>query len=258
MITEAYDGISEAIISPGKIFGEQQSFCDIAIATFSREIFPAVLNAFPHEQISEIRAANRIKPVYLIDVRGMKIAFYLSEIGACLAGTDVIEINWKTGAEKFIFFGSAGGLDKEATKGKYVIPTESYRDEGMSYHYAPPADYITIRNAEKLAKLFTEKGLPHVEGRVWTTDALYRETRDHAAKRKAEGCLAVEMELAGLQAICDFHGFELYDFLVTGDIVDQPDYTPEGLHEANHSLDKFYVALEIAKWISARAKETRQ
>ena len=29
-----------------------------------------------------------------------------------------------------------------------------------------------------------------------------------------------------------------------------PDYTPDGLHEANHSLDKFYVALEIAKRIS--------
>ena len=250
MITQSFDNISDAVITPGILFGEKQHFCDIAIATFSREIFPAVLNAYPHEQISEIRAANRIKPVYLIDVKGMKIAFYLSEIGACLAGTNVIEINWKTGAEKFIFFGSAGGLDKEATKGKYVIPTESYRDEGMSYHYAPPSDYITIKNAEKLEKLFTEKKLPHVTGRVWTTDALYRETRDQVSRRKAEGCLAVEMELAGLQAVCDFHGFELYDFLVTGDIVDQPDYTPEGLHEANHSLDKFYVALEIAKCVS--------
>lgn len=68
-------------------------------------------------------------------------------------------------------------------------------------------------------------------------------------QRKQEGCLAVEMELAGLQAVCDYHGFELYDFLVTGDVVDQQDYTPEGLYEANHSMDKFYVALEIAEWI---------
>ena len=33
------------------------------------------------------------------------------------------------------------------------------------------------------------------------------------------------------------------------DVVDQQDYTPEGLYEANHSMDKFYVALEIAEWI---------
>ena len=58
------------------------------------------------------------------------------------------------------------------------------------------------------------------------------------------------MELAGVQAVCNYHGFELYDFLVAGDVVDQPDYTPEGLHEANHSLDKFDIAIEIAKRIN--------
>ena len=97
--------------------------------------------------------------------------------------------------------------------------------------------------------MFSDKGHPYVEGRVWTTDALYRETRGQVEQRKQEGCLAVEMELAGLQAVCDYHGFELYDFLVTGDVVDQEDYTPEGLHEANHSIGKFFIALDIAEWI---------
>ena len=249
MITNAFDEKTEAIITPEAIFGEQQKLCDISIATFSREIYATVLETYPNKEIGQIRAANRIKPIHLLEVDGMEIVFYLSEIGACLAGTDVIEVNWKTGADKFIFFGSAGALDKDATKGKYVIPTESYRDEGMSYHYAPPADYIKIRNAQKLADFFSEQGYSHVEGKVWTTDAIYRETRGKVSKRKAQGCIAVEMELSGLQAICDFHGFELYDFLVTGDVVDQPKYTPEGLHEANHSLDKFYIALEIANWV---------
>lgn len=31
-------------------------------------------------------------------------------------------------------------------------------------------------------------------------------------KRKSEGCIAVEMELAGMQAVCDFYNIELYDF----------------------------------------------
>lgn len=29
---------------------------------------------------------------------------------------------------------------------------------------------------------------------------------------------AVPMELAGVQSVCDFYGFDLYDFLVTGDV----------------------------------------
>ena len=48
-----------------------------------------------------------------------------------------------------------------------------------------------------------------------------------ATAKSDEGCLAVEMEAAGVQAVCDYYGLELYDFVVTGDVVDQDDYTPE-------------------------------
>ena len=119
----------------------------------------------------------------------------------------------------------------------------------MSYHYAPPADYITIRNSDKLAGWFRELGLPFVQGRVWTTDAVYRETREQVSRRQAEGCVAVDMEVAGVQAVCDFHGFELYPFLVTGDVLDGPVYDPAGLHGANHEFDKLRIALELAKRI---------
>ena len=152
-------------------------------------------------------------------------------------------------SSRYIAFGSAGLLNREAAEGKYVIPTEAYRDEGMSYHYAPPADYIAIRNAAFLEDLFRSLRLPFVSGRVWTTDALYRETREMVRRRKSEGCLAVEMELAGMQAVCDFHGFQLYHFVQTGDVVDQADYTPDGLQEANHAMDKFHIALKIAEKI---------
>ena len=250
MIIHSFDPHSEAIISPASIFGEQKKICDTAIATFSREIYPAVLERYPHEQIAEISAANRIKPVHLLTLEeDRKVVFYLSEIGSAMAGTDVIEINWKTGANKFILFGSAGALDKEATAGRYVIPTAAYRDEGMSYHYAPPADYISVPNADCLAEFFSKHHLPFVKGKVWTTDAIYMETRELVRQRKADGCIAVEMELAGVQAVCSYHGLELYDFLVTGDVVDQPVYSPEGLKEANHSFDKFDIAVMIANSI---------
>lgn len=154
------------------------------------------MKLFENEKIGEMKAANRIKPVYLLDVNNLKIAFYLSEIGAS------------------------------------------------------PKDYIQIKNAEVMENIFKTLELPYVMGKVWTTDAIYRETRNLVEKRKSEGCIAVEMELAGMQAVCDFYNIELYDFLVTGDIVDQLEYTSEGLHDANHNLDKFYVALKIAEMIN--------
>lgn len=140
-------------------------------------------------------------------------------------------------------------MDSDATSGKFVIPTESYREDGLSYHYAAPEDYITVKNSDVVKGIFDELKLPNVQGRVWTTDAIYRETKAKLEARKAEGCIAVEMELAGVQAVCDFYSWELYDFLVTGDVLSQAVYDCSGLSDANHNMDKLYIAIEIAKRI---------
>ena len=207
------------------------------------------LETYIHEEVGAIKCCNGITSVYVFEINGMKIAGYLSHIGSAMAGGDVIEVNWITGASKFIMFGSAGSLDSEATNGKFVIPTESYREDGLSYNYAVPADYIEIKNSDVVKRIFDELKLPSIQGRVWTTDALYRETKAKLKARKAEGCIAVEMELAGVESVCDFYGWNVYDFLVTGDVLDQAIYDVSGLANANHNMDKSYIAIEIAKRI---------
>lgn len=246
MIIDSYDRQTAPIVTPGAFYGEQKHLCDICIVIFSKVIFDHVLASIPCEKIAEIGACNGAVPIYAMTHQNKKIAFYLSGVGSTAAATDVIEANWLTGATRFIMFGSAGSLNQQATAGKYVIPTEAYRDEGMSYHYAEPADYITIAEAETVAAMFDALKIPYVKGRVWTTDALYRETRGLMNQRVQEGCIAVEMELAGVQAVCTFHGFKLYNFLVTGDVLDEPEYRYADLYHANHAHDKFHLALEIA------------
>ena len=100
-----------------------------------------------------------------------------------------------------------------------------------------------------MAAVFDELGAPYVQGRVWTTDSMIRETAGLVKRRKAEGCIAVEMELAGVQALCSFYGLELYDFLEAGDVLAESGYDAAGLFDANHDLGKLYLALEIAKRI---------
>lgn len=245
MITDSFDR-SEPIVGPEAFYGPQKHLCELCLLTFSSEIYRHILDRFPWQPLAKIGGVNGGKPLRMLEYKGMKLAFALAGVGAPVAGTDVEEINWLCGAEKFILFGSAGSLNGEKTAGKYVVPTEAYRDEGFSYHYAPAADYIRIRNAEQVAACMEELHLPYVRGRVWTTDAFYRETRRNLEARQADGCIAVDMELAGVQAVCDFHGFELYDFLVTGDVLDAPEYDRCGLDAANHQTDKLYTALELA------------
>ena len=249
MIIDSYHEEKESIISLEAFLGERKYICDTAIATFSYEIFNAVIQRYPHKEVADIGSANGHKPIYMLDVNGKSVIFYMSSIGACLAGTEIIEMQWQTGIKNLIIFGSCGALDGEATNGKYIIPTQAYRDEGMSYHYAKPSDYMDVKNSDKLAGIFEKLDLPYVQGRVWTTDAPYRETKTAFEKRKKEGCIAVEMEISGIQAVCDFYGIELYSFIVSGDVLDGEKYIPDGLSEANHSLDKFFIALKIWEYI---------
>lgn len=249
MITDSFDNKTKPIFTLKDFYGERRKILDICIIIFSKEIYETVLSTYNCTKITEINAPNGAVSIYKFSFEGREIAFYLSAIGAAGTSEYCIEANWLTGAKKFIMFGSAGSLDKEKTQRRFVIPTEAYRDEGISYHYAPPSDYIKIKNHEKIADILKELHFPYVKGRIWTTDAFLRETAGQIAIRQQEGCIAVDMEVAGMQSVCDFHGFDLYNFLVTGDVLSEDKYEMERFNDANHNLDKFYIALEIAKRI---------
>lgn len=247
MITDSFDDQTASFISLEDFYGPRQYILDKCLVIFSHEIIDHLRRTFSCEEIGKMTSANGENPIYAFEYQGQRLGFYQSLIGSTAASQDVIETNWLTGAEKFIMFGSAGSLDKDATANCYVIPTESYRDEGMSYHYAPAADFISVRNHGTVKRIMDSLGLPNVEGRIWTTDAFLRETVGQIARRRADGCIAVEMEVAGVQSVCDFHGLQLFNFLVTGDVLSEPVYDRGLLSRANHSIDKLYVALEIAK-----------
>lgn len=249
MITECYDTKTEPVISLRDFYGEPKHSVDLCLIIFSHEIYDHLLSSYRCEEIAAMKACNGITPIYKINHKGTDIAFYLSSIGSTGAAHECCEANWLTGAKKFIMFGSCGSLDKEKTDGRFIIPVESYRGEGCSYYFAEPSDYITIKNSLKLSEIFEKMKVPYVQGRIWTTDSMLRETAGLVAKRKAEGCIAVEMEVAGVQAVCDFYGLELYDFLEAGDVLSKSGYEVKGLYGANHNLGKLYIALEAALYI---------
>jgi len=134
-----------------------------------------------------------------------------------------------------------------------MIPTEAYRDEGTSYHYAPPSDYIIVNNSDTVTDFMKKNGLPYVKGKTWTTDAFYRETINNFSKHKADGCISVEMECSGLQAMCDFRGLDLYMFFTSGDLLDAPKW--DARHKkgetkgTQHDVGHFDIALELARFV---------
>lgn len=249
MIIHDYDIDTEPVVDLECFYGKPGHVVEKCLILFSNVIHDHLLSSHECRVIGEVRACNDSAKIYSFDLDGEKIAFYLSWIGSAMASGTCYEVHWQTGATKFIMFGSCGSLNREKTYGKFIIPTESYRGEGCSYLFAPPADYILVKNADRLSAIFDEMGTPYVKGRVWTTDSMIRETAGLVQRRKGEGCIAVEMEVAGVQSVCDFYGLELYDFLEAGDVLEESGYDVADLPAANHDLGKLYIALEIAKRI---------
>ncbi|MBG9979906.1 nucleoside phosphorylase [Facklamia sp. DSM 111018] len=249
MITDSFDIDTEPMFTLKDFYGEQNHFVEKCFIVISKEIHDYLLNEFSCEIIGYIGAANGKTPIFMTKYEGINFAFYLTQIGSALASGSCAEANWITGANKFIMCGSCGSLNKSITNGKYIVPTEAYRGEGASYYYAKASDYIRITNSQEVISFFENENIPYVKGKVWTTDSMLRETRGLINRRKEEGCIAVEMELAGVQAVCDFYHFDLYNFLEAGDVLEESGYELEELHRANHHLGKLFIGLKLLKII---------
>jgi len=65
--------------------------------------------------------------------------------------------------------------------------------------------------------VLSDEKIPHVTGKTWTTDAVYRETRKRTDARKQEGCIAVEMECAIWAAVSSSLGASFGQILYAGD-----------------------------------------
>lgn len=93
------------------------------------------------------------------------------------------------GAENLLIFGTCGVLDSNIKETSIIIPTSAIRDEVTSYHYAPPASKIALNHTyRKQFKQFLDaQNISYTEGKVWTTDGIYRETHQKTANRKTQG-----------------------------------------------------------------------
>lgn len=217
-IINTFDNKTKEILSPTSIVSEIDNFPEIAILIFKERFFNYLQEDFGMKIIGCINGGVHI-PVYKLKFNNRNFAIARAIIGG--PGTaGVAEELIAMGAKKILIYGTCGTLDKNILKGHFVIPTAAYRDEGTSYHYVEPSDYIEIKTAKKLCSIFDELGIPYVKGKTWTTDAIYRETAGNMKKRKEDGCKVVEMECASIMAVSQFRNIPVYQFLYGDDTLD--------------------------------------
>ena len=244
-----FDGERKAFVNPCDTTQRQADFPAAAVSTFSADIIEDYVRIHRPPVIARLYTANGSLPVYQTSFKGEKIALFVSRVGApaCAAGLEEII---QSGAQKIVLFGCCGVLNEGATKGKIILPISAVRDEGTSQYYFPYSEEMAQDETCLAAAraLFRDCRVPFVEGKVWTSDAVYRETPDLIAKRKAQGCLGVEMECAAAVAVAKFRNIPFLQFLFGADNLDCPEYDIRDLTlYGRHAGEKFLtLAFECA------------
>ncbi len=166
-------------------------------------------------------------PIYVLNHHGSELCLCEAPLGAP-AATQLLDWLIGYGVREIIATGSCGALE-HLEENAFFIPTKALRDEGTSYHYLPPARFAEPSPVATAAieKTMQEKKIPYRKVTTWTTDGIYRETKEKIALRKSEGCSVVEMECAALAACAAFRGAVFGQLLYTADTLADPDHYDE-------------------------------
>lgn len=249
MLLNDFDENKDAIINPEMCVTKIDNFPDVTISCFSEKLFNNVLSAFDATEIGYVHSATGLNPVYEVEYKGNKFALFHSLVGAPLC-TSQYEDLIAMGSKRLILLGNCGVLDKTIEDCGIIIPTSALRDEGTSYHYVKASDSIEVNKKykEEFKEVLKEFGYPYVEGRTWTTDAPYRETKNKVSLRKMQGAICVEMECSAMQAVCDFRGTDFFQFFYAGDNLDHSNWEPRSLSGGARLDDKtkiMFLAFEL-------------
>lgn len=244
MILEEFDAAKGAVIDPEWGIKQIENFPDVTISCFSGKLFERVLSFFEPKELGGTMSSGGRNPIYEVTYEGERFALFQSHVGEPKCIMDYEEF-LAMGSKCLILFGTCGVLNKEIEDCGIIIPTKAIRDEGCSYHYAPASDMINVNHkyVDLFQQVLEEKGYGHVMGTTWTTDACYRETRKKVERRKAQGAICVDMECAGMQALCDFRDTEFFQFFYGADNLDHSEWQPRSLSGGVRLDEKSRIAL---------------
>lgn len=242
MILEQYDLNKTAIINPNDFFDEIENFPKHCIGVFSHIIIDRMLFLYKHREITQLNTANGKISVFEINYNGVPIAVYTALIGAPACAGCMEEIA-AMGGKKFLYFGSCGVLDPNISDGEIIVVDSAVRDEGTSYHYLPPSDEINLDGKCVLAveNALNRLSIKYQVCKTWTTDAIYRETRDKLQRRKESGCKTVDMECSALAAVAQFRGYKFAQFFYSADNLGGDEYDKRSLSEQGRNGADLYI-----------------
>lgn len=213
-----FDAHSEALIEPRNVIQAIPELPKQCVICFFQDVIARLREQKRITEVTALKSEMARHPVYLLHQDNQPIVLFHPGVGAPLAAGFLEEVI-ALGCDTFVVCGGAGVLGENLDVGYLLIPTSAIRDEGTSYHYLPPGREVsaTPEVVAAIEATFKKRQIAYRLTKTWTTDAIYRETREKVQLRRSEGCLTVEMEAAALFAVAQFRKVRLGQILYSGD-----------------------------------------
>ena len=213
-----FDSSNKALINPSDfICSRGKLIYDCLIITFFKDVIEQLLNENKIKYYQTISGENPREIYQFVDAPILIIHGFVG----CPACGGTLDELIGLGIKKVMFCGGGGVLDKNMDVGQLFVVESAIRDEGFSYHYLKPSRIVNAQSqiVELICEHLDQKKISYLKGVVWTTDAIYRETKERILLRKSEGAKIVEMEQAGCLAVSQFRNIAYGAILYCGDDV---------------------------------------
>ena len=142
------------------------------------------------------------------------------------------------GVESVLFVGWCGAISKDVKIGDIIIPNSCFIEEGTSPQYDSSDDSDdmiskpSVEITEKLIEIAERKKIYCHEGKIWTTDAVFRETEEKVKCHQGNNVLAVEMETSALFTVAGYRDIKAGAILVVSDELSDLKWRPGFRQEA--------------------------
>ncbi len=146
-------------------------------------------------------------------------------------GAMLLESLIAKGANTIIVLGWCGAVTDQLKVGDILLPRKAIVDEGTSGNYKVldktlPHSTPDLKLMEQLSDHLTSCEIEFQKTTIWTTDAIYRETKKKIAYFKGLGARGVEMECSALFSVAQYRKVSIAGLLVVSDSVAAKDWDP--------------------------------
>src|SRR5512141_1957444 len=161
-----FDPAPEALIEPSRII-HARDLPEHCVNCFFKEVIEKVIAEHDAKVMVKNRWEDGPHHIYEIQYQNQRLAFFHPGVGAPIAA-GLFEESIAFGCRKFMACGGCGVLEKEIAVGHLIVVSGAGRDEGVSYHYLPPAREVMANPLAVLAleQALNDQGIPYRIGKT--------------------------------------------------------------------------------------------